>query len=107
MNNDIKLSLTVLVPGAKMRSKEVSFKNPKTKNRELKVVYENIPVKQVIKMTYEAYNNFISKTPPSEFKGGAAYWASNMSKLAKIEWHCNQIAEHLNGKLESFQILDD
>lgn len=119
-----KLSLTILVPGATMTSKEKSLKNFKTKNEEIipefhdnirislrdgtqeKIynikVRKSIPAKQVINISEEAYDYFVSNERPDKYRENN--W-SNLNKNAKIWWHCNQIAASLGGIVDSFEVL--
>ena len=61
------------------------------------------PASQVISLTEEAYNEFISPSPtPYKFKG---VWKS-LTNNQRIQWHCEQIAEAMGGKLDSFVVLD-
>jgi len=120
-----KLSLTILVPGATMVSKEKSLKNFKKDNQEIipevhdtlrislregpnEKVYtikirKSIPAKQVINMSEEAYNYFVSNEKPYNFKGTG--WA-NLSRNERLFWHCSQIAASLGGIVDSFEVLD-
>jgi len=61
------------------------------------------PATQVISLSEEAYNYFVDPfSTPYKFKG---VWKS-LTKNQKVQWHCQQIAEAMGGKLESFVILE-
>lgn len=120
MDTNIKISLSIILPGSVMFSKEASFKNaniiPARHDKEfLKVKDERghfetitvntrkcIPAKQVINMTEQAYNYFISEEKPRSYKGD---WRK-MSEEAKLNWHMNNIAKSLGGELDDYKVLD-
>lgn len=61
------------------------------------------PATQVISLSEEAYDNFIDPLfTPYKFKG---VW-KNLSKNQRILWHCQQIAEAMGGRFDSFVVLD-
>ena len=61
------------------------------------------PATQVISLSEEAYDYFVDPfSTPYKFKG---VWKS-LTKNQKVQWHCQQIAEAMGGKLESFVILE-
>jgi len=61
------------------------------------------PATQVISLSEEAYEEFINPgTTPYKYKG---VWRS-LTKNQRVQWHCQQIAESLGGRLDSFVILD-
>jgi len=61
------------------------------------------PATQVVSLSEEAYDYFTdSSTTPYKFKG---LW-KNLTANQKIQWHCQQIAEAMGGRLDSFVVLD-
>ena len=116
--NDIKLSLTVTLPGrvpvsgeespVNTHQEQVCVYNPITKRMEKVKVYikNNKPAQQVLNMSSEAYQNFISNTKPYEYEGGAMEW-KKLKKEEKIIWHLEQIAQSMGGEIRSFNVYDD
>lgn len=127
---DTKLSLSILLPGGTMYSKEESFKNStktidgkenidfrKFDSFSLKVWGENKkletikvftrkskPAKQVINMTEEAYNYFISQERPENYRQELGPWGK-LTPKQRLNWHCANIANSLGGVLDSWEIL--
>lgn len=95
MDNIIKLSLSIILPGSVLDSRA----NKNVPKNILKVKSKS--AKQVINITKEAYDYFISNEKPYGFKGS---W-DKQSINQKINWHANRIAQYLGGSLESFQIF--
>ena len=61
------------------------------------------PAAQVVSLSEEAYENFIDPTfTPYKFKG---VWKA-LTDNQRIQWHCEQIAEAMGGRLGSFVVLD-
>lgn len=61
------------------------------------------PATQVISLSEEAYDEFTNpNTIPYKYKG---VWRS-LTKNQRVQWHCQQIAEAMGGRLESFVVLD-
>lgn len=61
------------------------------------------PATQVISLSEEAYEEFTNPDiTPYKYKG---VWKS-ITKNQRVQWHCQQIAEALGGKLDSFVILE-
>ena len=144
MNNEIKVSLNIILPGRVMLSKdeclkttqkEIIKKNNKTgksykkiitevvedlskmdkdtirvtdngKNYETLTVYTRKckPATQSINLYKDTYDYMVSKECPEWSK--VSVW-NQMGKKAKLEAHLKKIAEHLGGKLESYQIFED
>ena len=128
---NIKLSLSVLLPGGTMYSKEESLKNPHLKDENAKnnldlrkfdsfsiklrdakkvethriFVRKSKPARQVLNLSEEAYNYFIGQEKPEKYKGEMGPWGK-LTKNQKIIWHCNNIAENFGGSLESWEILN-
>ena len=123
--NEIKLSLTILLPGRTMLSKVDSLKKMQ-KGNEIVVVKDydkcdkssvNVgkrtytihtrkhkPATQKINLGRDAYKYFISDECP--------YWCkpkvwSNLSRRQRLLMHLEGIAESLNGKLQSFEVFED
>ena len=60
------------------------------------------PATQVISICEEAYREFINPNAmPYKYKG---VWSA-LTDNQRIMWHCQQIAEAMGGKLESFVVL--
>ena len=61
------------------------------------------PATQVISLSEEAYEHFIdASVMPYKFKGA---WKA-LTNNQRIQWHCEQIAEAMGGRLDSFVVLD-
>ena len=61
------------------------------------------PATQVISLSEEAYDYFTDSTAiPYKFKG---VW-KGLTANQRIQWHCQQIAEAMGGRLESFVVLE-
>lgn len=117
---DIKISLNIELPGNTMYSKEASFKNatpiPDRHNKEFLKVEDGkgnfetlaintrkcIPAKQVINLSQEAYDYFISDDKPAEYRGD---W-KKMSQAARLHWHMEETAKALGGRMIDFTVLD-
>lgn len=68
-------------------------------------VYENVPAKQTIKMTQEAYDCFTSSACPEwYYKKGE--W-KNMKPDKRLELHLKRICESLGGTEFTYSILED
>lgn len=144
MNNEIKVSLNITLPGRVMLSKdeclkttqkEIIKKNNKTgksykkiitevvedlskmdkstikvsengRNNEVLTIYTRKckPATQSINLCKDTYDYMTSKECPEWCK--VSVW-NQMGKKAKLEAHLKKIAEHLGGKLESYQIFED
>lgn len=128
---NIKLSLSILLPGGTMYSKQECFKNPTVKDENAKnnldlrkfnsfqiklrdakkvethriFVRKSKPAKQVLNLSEEAYNYFIGQEKPEKYRSELGPW-NKLTKNQKITWHCNNIAENLGGTVESWEILD-
>lgn len=104
-------------------------------NKKETIVYytrKNKEAKQVLNISTDAYNYFISNEVPAEFrapkdfkpymatrsfkhrKGGEVVGMSTgaqawrvMSAKARLEWHLNAIAEGLGGRVESYTVFTD
>lgn len=118
--NDIKVSLYIELPGSTLYSKESSFKNgkpdPEKHHKEFLKVEDGkghfetltintrkcVPATQVVNISEEAYNYFISDEKPPEYRSD---WKS-MSESARLYWHLTEIAKSLGGKMIEYQILN-
>ena len=144
MNNEIKVSLNITLPGRvilskdeclKTTQKEIIKKNNKTGKSYKKIITEVVedlskmdkstikvsengfnketitiytrkckPATQSINLYKDTYDYMVSKECPEWCK--VSVW-NQMGKKAKLEAHLKKIAEHLGGKLESYQIFED
>jgi hypothetical protein len=94
----------VLIPDkSKFSNFEIKVMD-KGKPETIKVsVRKSKPATQVISLSEEAYENFIDPTyTPYKFKG---VWKA-LTDNQRIQWHCQQIAEAMGGRLDSFVVLD-
>lgn len=117
---NIKVSLTIALPGSIMYSKQSCLKNgkpdPDKYNREYLKVEDGkghfeiltvntrkcIPATQVININEDAYNYFISDEKPHDYRND---WKS-MSKDARLYWHLTEIAKLAGGEMLDFKVLD-
>lgn len=143
MNNEIKVSLNIILPGRVMLSKaeclkttqkeitrkrkngqsykkviDVQVEDPDKmdkdtirvtdngKNYETLTVYTRKckPATQSINLYKDTYDYMVSKECPEWSK--VSMW-NQMGKKARLEAHLKQIAEHLGGKLLSYQVFED
>lgn len=120
MDTNIKISLSIALPGSVLFSKESSFKNgkpdPEKHHKEFMKIEDGkghfetitvntrkcIPAKQIINISEEAYNYFISDEKPSDYRND---WKS-MSIQARLYWHLSEIAKSRGGKMISYQVLE-
>lgn len=118
--DNIKISLSIALPGSVLYSKESSFENgkpiPEKHHKEFMKIEDGkghfetitvntrkcIPAKQIINITEEAYNYFISDEKPPEYRND---WKS-MSKPARLYWHLTEIAKSRGGKMIDYKVLD-
>lgn len=118
--DNIKVNLFITLPGSVMYSKESSFKNGKPVPERHNTTFikldigrgrtetiavktrKNIPARQLVHVSEDAYNYYISDEKPSDFKGD---W-KKMSPEARLDWHMASIAESFNGELLEYQVLD-
>lgn len=137
--DNIKLSLSILLPGSTMFSEQECSKQLKKqfKTKRGKSFYKTVLVpdydkhdsftikvtegkkevpltvfirktksaRQVLNLSEEAYDYFISKEVPIGFLGGPKAWNS-LTNNQKIKWHCIRIAQQMNGWVESFQVME-
>lgn len=121
---NVKVNLSILLPGGTMLSVEESTRIAKDGTRvidthkhnkfELDVLdrgrkqtikvftRKSKPVKQVMHLSEEAYDYMTGPEMPPKFKG---VW-KGLKPHEKLRWHCNQIAESMGGTVDDIQILD-
>lgn len=120
--NDVKLRLSLYVPGAQMQSREESLGNPnevmdktsmqvrsgtgKNVKEETIFIYTRKQrlVRQNINITLEAFLYMTGKEAP--YFSTPSIW-SRKSKKERLKEHLDRIAENFNAKSYSFEILDD
>ena len=122
MNNNIKLTVSVTMPGARrhqigtekkviLLTKKQLFPNYKGKDgdkivrKKVRVVpiYEYIPCIKNMKMTYDAFNYMISDEKPDWYFGS---W-KKLSKKQRLEEHLKRVMEDNRGMSYSYTILED
>ena len=92
MNNDIKLSLTVALPGRAVVSRVAETQsNPQTKQ-----------AKQVINITKDSYDYMTSHEAPWFMKSNR--WKM-LNKKQKLEAHLKRICEDLGGTSYNYKIF--
>lgn len=123
---DVKVNLTIQLPGATMIPEKESLRYSKQLEREVPDWEKNdisqielgdgkntkiykvftrksIPARQVIQLSEATYNYMVGNEKTKENKD--LNW-SNMSAKQRLIWHCNQIAESLGGKVINISIID-
>lgn len=152
---DIKISLTIELPGSTMVSRTDALKTVKVKKRNKNgkpildkngnpIIVEQIvedyskndyhelritddkgklsdivgyftrkckPAYQAINLSREAYEYFISKEKPFNFrtdenKHPERVW-KQMTEIQRLEWHLNTYAEAMGGILIDYKVFDD
>lgn len=131
--NDVKLSVTIVLPGSTMISSQECDKNPfencikdsfslavkrfdkKTKKsfikKETYVIYlrKSVPCKQVINMNSDAYENMTSITCPEWFTpalGGINRW-KKLSIKERLEYHLERLCSSFNGISYEYVVFND
>ena len=126
-----KLSLTLVLQGSSMVSQQEAENKPKeftepnfltikSYNRKLKketIVFrtrKNVTVRQVLKMSQEAYEAMLEEpTNPkynkvvAKVKGKLIRVWDTMSEESRIKKHCELIAHDMNALDFSFNVLED
>lgn len=126
-----KLSLTLVLQGSSMVSQqeaenkpkeftELNFLTIKSYNRKLKKetiafrTRKNVTVRQVLKMSQEAYEAMLEEpTNPkynkvvAKVKGKLIRVWDTMSEESRIKKHCELIAHDMNALDFSFNVLED
>lgn len=123
--SNIKVNLSILLPGGTMLSVEESTRKTKSgdvvmdpnkhdkfelrlndRGKEAPItVYtrKTKKAKQVIHLCEEAYNYMTSASEiPYAYKG---VWRG-LKPHERLTWHCNRIAEQLGGTVASIQVLE-
>lgn len=122
--DNVKVNLSILLPGGTMLSVEESTRTAKDGTRVIDVHKHNktefdvmdrgkketIKVftrksksaKQVMHLTEEAYDYMTGSEIPPKYKG---VW-KGLKPIEKLRWYCNQIAESLGGVVDDIQVLD-
>lgn len=90
----------------KMDKCTIEVADSKGKNYETLTIYTRKcrPATQSINLCKDTYDYMVSKECPEWSK--ATIW-NQMGKKARLEAHLKNIAEHLGGKLQSYQVFDD
>lgn len=118
--NDIKINLSLILPGGVLLSKQECLKNPKDSYERFKLTVQdehkkretlNIAcrktrtIRQNIKLTREAYDYMINPKACFDLKLNKIW--KKMSNKERIKHHCKAIAESLGAVDFSFEILPD
>lgn len=121
MVTDIKVSLTVALPGRTMVSKEESLKNPMLLTKEVVKIYDvktnrinnvNIftrvtkPASQSLNICSEAYKKMISSSTPLKYEGTSHQW-NKLNRNDRLLWHLENIAQELGGVIMSYEVFPD
>ena len=119
--DNIKVRLSICVPGAQMLSSQECDKNPKDsydtvritinareKGKQVKKTYvskvrKSRTVNQVINITEESYKYMVT-TPPANIPHKV--W-SNLPRKERLKCHFDLISHDLNGISYTFDILDN
>ena len=130
--SDIKLSVTIVLPGSTMMTSQECDKNPKESykdncitlsvkkydNKTRKNYFKSEPLRfktrkckdasQVIRMTTEAYEYMTSQMFPDWWPsmGHPSQW-KRMSKEKRLELHLDRLCEHLGGTSYTYAVYND
>lgn len=120
MNNTIKVSLSVVLPGRTMLSQQaaentpdsfdefkVEVSGPKGEDREVLTVQtrKSAPANQSLNISKDAYDAMIDvELCPYWCKAGT--WAGMNNKM-RLEAHLKRIAEGLGGTSFTYQVFED
>ena len=128
-----KLSLILVLPGSIMVSQQVAENKPEELTEEHKLLFKSykskkdkspevitfrtrksIPVRQVLKMSQEAYKAMLEESTSPKYdkviakvKGKLIRVWDTMSEDARIKKHCELIAHDMGAIDFSYNILDD
>ena len=128
-----KLSLILVLPGSIMVSQQVAENKPEELTEEHKLLFKSykskkdkspevitfrtrksIPVRQVLKMSQEAYKAMLEESTSPKYdkviakvKGKLIRVWDTMSEDARIKKHCELIAHDIGAIDFSYNILDD
>lgn len=102
---------TVTVPDlTKVQTHHVMVSGSKDgkKSKESLVYYtrKNKTVQQVINLSEEAYDYYVSSEVPHGYSAHAHSWET-MSKKQRLEWHLKSICSSLGGKMGSYVVFND
>ena len=129
-----KISVTFILPGSKLvreqaaenndnlteelsiTTRNYSKKNKKDKSSDAIVfrVRKTLPIRQVIKMSKEAYENMLHQSTSAKYnriiaksKGNSVRVWDNMSPNERIKKHCQLIASDLGAISFTYNVLED
>lgn len=100
MSKPIKISLTIHMEGSVM----VRHDKPEFIGKLKHYPKVARPVTQILTMTEDAYDHFISDNVPPKTKKHD--WA-RLSRKQRVAYHCKQICEHIGGLDYEFTIFED
>nr|DAR32463.1 MAG TPA: hypothetical protein [Bacteriophage sp.] len=119
MNNEVKVSLTVVLPGRTMVSQQVAENKPlesydtivvelwdkevQKRERMFVKVRKSIPAKQSINLSVDAYKYMVSDEAPYFIK--SKVWKA-MNIKNRLEAHLQKICEQLNGISYTYEVLN-
>lgn len=123
--DNVKVNLTILVPGTDVVSEQGRSKEPTAKDYD-KNVYDRhtlhlkdgpisfftkkrVPAKQVLNISKEAYDAFVSDEVPYGYNFNRVSnvpW-KNCNKETRLIWHLNRICESMCGTLDSYTVFED
>lgn len=119
--NDIKISLTVTIPGRIMMSEKDCSLNRKNNYTQQSVIITDkrnksketirfytrncIPAKQSLQITEDNYKEMVNKNNRPSWFSGNKNW-KKMSNWEKVDAHMKKICENLNGLSYEFVIFD-
>ncbi len=83
----------------------IPMEDPKTKKSYVIRFFtrKSRSIQQVLNISDTSYEYFISQEAPSNFKGN---WKT-LSKKARLEWHLDEIAKTIGGKVSCYSIIGD
>ena len=123
-----KISLTLTLPGRVLVSQQEAENKPKMMNDEQLVLRswkgkrdvisfktrKTLPIKQVLKMTEEAYQYMLNEPVSSKYnrfitrsKGKSIRIWDNISEDIRIKLHCKRIADDLSATDFTYNIMND
>lgn len=123
-----KISLTMTLPGRILISQQEAENKPKMMNDEQLILRswkgkkdivsfktrKTLPIKQVLKMTEEAYQYMLNEPVSSKYnrfiaksKGKSIRIWDNMSEDVRIKLHCKRIADDFGAIDFTYNIMND
>lgn len=115
--NDIKVNLTIVLPGRIMFSEEESSEPLKHSTHTQVYTAENgqrttisyqtrncKPVRQSLNMSSEAYEYMTDPQSKPVNYSGMKSWG-HISKKERLEWHLKETAQALGGEVESYKVF--